>query len=466
MTSREGGMSVDLDLLKKYDRPGPRYTSYPTAPHFSEDFGAAEYHREIVDSNRGTDLPDLSLYFHFPFCESLCYFCGCNMTITHDRNQIEDYLAHLKKEIDLIAGLTHPDRKVVQMHWGGGTPTYLTPPQIRDISSFIQDRFDFAAGAEVSVEIDPRRLSDDHLPSIRDAGFTRVSYGVQDFDPKVQETINRVQPEALTRAVVEKSRELGFDSVNVDLIYGLPYQTLDSYEITIDKIIDIAPDRLAVFNYAHVPWLKKHQKIIPEESLPNAGDRLKILKMVIDRLTAAGYVYIGMDHFAKPGDELSIALEDHTLHRNFQGYSTHAELEIYAMGVSSISQLRHVYVQNRKTINEYKADIRNGGLPAFSGCRLDDDDQLRRYVITQLMCNSRVVKSEVQQKYAVDFDDYFGEALARLDEFVDDGLVSRLPDRLQVHEKGRLIIRNIAMIFDRYLQDGHDGKKQIYSRTV
>ncbi|MFQ5510312.1 MAG: oxygen-independent coproporphyrinogen III oxidase [Candidatus Krumholzibacteriia bacterium] len=460
------GMSVDLELLQKYDRPGPRYTSYPTAPHFSGALGPDQYREEIVASNRGGDLPGLSLYFHFPFCQSLCYFCGCNMTITHDRNQISDYLSHLRKEIDLVAGLMGADRRVVQMHWGGGTPTFLTPVQIQETVAHIRKRFHFAGDAEVSIEIDPRRLEDDHLPVIREVGFNRVSYGVQDFDDKVQETINRIQPEALTRAVVEKSRELEFDSVNVDLIYGLPYQTLRSYESTVDKIVDISPDRLAVFNYAHVPWLKKHQRVFAERSLPDASDRLRILKMVIDRLTGAGYVYIGMDHFAKPGDELSAALEDHSLHRNFQGYSTHAELEIYAMGVSSISQLRNVYAQNRKTIKEYKTEISNGNLPIFAGCRLDDDDQLRRYVITELMCNSRVVKSHVEGRYGVDFDDYFADSLARLDKFVDDGLVSRLPDRLQVHENGRLVIRNIAMEFDRYLQEGSDGGQQIYSRTV
>ncbi|UCH85902.1 MAG: oxygen-independent coproporphyrinogen III oxidase, partial [Candidatus Latescibacterota bacterium] len=301
--------NVDLELLKKYSRPGPRYTSYPTAPQFSSAFGPDEFRGEIIASNTGDpgDLPSLSLYLHIPFCKSLCYFCACNTIITHSPARIEEYVGHLKSEIDLIAGLVNPNRTVVQIHWGGGTPTYLTPSQISELCAYISDKFSIADDAEIAMEIDPRGLTTEHLPVLRKAGFNRVSFGVQDFDPRVQEAVNRVQPEQMSRDVVTRSRELGFESVNVDLVYGLPHQTLESYSDTLDKIIDISPDRLAVFNWAYVPWLKKHQRVIKQETVPEASVRLQLLKLIIEKLTGAGYVYIGMDHFAKPEDELAMA---------------------------------------------------------------------------------------------------------------------------------------------------------------
>jgi oxygen-independent coproporphyrinogen-3 oxidase len=320
--------------------------------------------------------------------------------------------------------------------------------------------------AEISMEIDPRDLTPEHLPAIRKAGFNRVSFGVQDLNEKVQAAVNRVQPMELNRRVVEESRDLGFDSVNIDLVYGLPHQTVDSYARTLDKVLELAPDRMAVFNYAHVPWLKKHQNIIPVEALPSAEERLQILKLVIERLTEAGYIYIGMDHFAGPEDDLSKALEGGTLHRNFQGYTTYAGTEIYAMGITAISQLDGVYAQNVKSISDYRSMLEAGQLPTHIGCRLDDDDKLRRYVITEIMCNNRVIKSEVMTRYGVDFDDYFVDSLAKLHEFVADGLVSLKDDLLQVHPDGRLVIRNIAMAFDRYLKDGDTNQKQKFSRTV
>ncbi len=457
---------VDLNILKKYDRPGPRYTSYPTAPHFHREFGPLQFYQEIVESNQQPDAPDLSLYFHLPFCRSLCYYCGCNVIITHKPNRIAEYLNYLKKEIRLISRLLNPSRKVVQLHWGGGTPTYLTPEQIRDLFLFIRDHFNFAPEAEISIEIDPRGLDDQHLPTLRELGFNRVSFGVQDFNLRVQEVVNRIQPEELTRQVVRQSRELGFESINIDLIYGLPYQTVDSYQETVDKIIDISPDRLAVFNYAHVPWLKKHQRVIPEAALPDAGEKLAILKMVIERLTANGYVYIGMDHFARPEDELAQALKDHTLYRNFQGYTTRAGAEVYAMGITAISQLYRVYAQNVKTTREYYQMLDAGQIPTVVGYRLNEDDLIRRYVITELMCNSRVIKSEVQARFGIDFDSYFKESLEALGEFIDDGLLSLQPDRIQIHQAGRLVIRNIAMAFDRYLKDDQKKQQPLYSRTV
>jgi len=457
---------VDIEILKKYNRPGPRYTSYPTAPHFHSGYGPQEFKETIVRSNEGKNLSDLSLYFHLPFCRSLCFYCGCNVVITHNPTRIEEYIDYLKREIDMISRLVNPRRKVVQHHWGGGTPTYLSPEQIADLFKYIKDHFDFSKDAEVSIEVDPRRLDPDHLPTIRKVGFNRISFGVQDFDPQVQEAVNRVQPEELTRQVMEASRDLGFHSINVDLIYGLPYQTVESYSKTIDKIIELNPDRLAVFNYAHVPWLKKHQRVIPREALPQVTERLAILKMVIERLTEAGYVFIGMDHFAKPDDELSIALKEHTLYRNFQGYTTRAGTEVYAMGITAISQLHDAYAQNVKNTRDYYEMIDKDLLPTHVGYALTEDDKLRRHVITEIMCNSRIIKKDIEAQYGIKFDEYFADAYPKLQEFVDDNLLELHEDRIIVREAGRLVIRNIAMAFDKYLEQDQKAQKPIYSQTV
>ncbi len=457
---------VDTEIIQKYDRPGPRYTSYPTAPHFHEAFGPEQYREELLRSNSANDPAELSLYFHFPFCPTQCYYCACNTVITRDPSRIDGYLADLRKEIRMLSRLTNPVRQVKQLHWGGGTPTYLTPAQTEDIFLFIRDHFNLAADAEISIEIDPRRLTAEHLPTLRRLGFNRVSFGVQDFNPQVQEAVNRVQPEALSRRVVQESRDLGFDSVNIDLIYGLPFQTYDSYRETLDKIIEISPDRLAVFNFAHVPWLKKHQKLLLPETMPQAAEKLQILKAVIEKLTASGYVFIGMDHFARPEDELSVALRNGSLWRNFQGYTTRAGVEIMAMGITSISQLQHAYAQNVKKPGEYRQILDAGKLPTMLGYQLSADDRLRRELITDLMCNNRLVKQHYEARYGISFDDYFAEALENLDLFVQDGLLQITPERIQVSEQGRLIIRNIAMEFDSYLAEDQKRSTPIYSRTV
>ncbi len=457
---------VDVDLIKKYDRPGPRYTSYPTAPHFSPEFGAVAFEDEIRRSNNAENPADLSLYFHFPFCPTLCYYCACNTVITRDKAKIGEYLNDLKKEIRLLSGKIDSGRKVVQMHWGGGTPTYMSPEQMEDIALFIRDHFEFADEAEISIEIDPRRLTPAHLPTLRRAGFNRVSFGVQDFNPKVQEAVNRIQPEELSQRVVQESRDLGFDSVNIDLIYGLPFQTVESYKETLNKIIDIFPDRIAVFNFAHVPWLKKHQVLIKPETLPEAPQKLIILKEVIENLTEAGYSFIGMDHFAKPEDELSIALKNHTLYRNFQGYTTRAGAEVFAMGITSISQLHGAYAQNVKKLDQYRETLDLGELPTALGYRLTEDDRLRREVITELMCNNRIIKTEFEEKYGIRFDEYFSEAIEQLDEFAEDNLLKVTTEKIQVSDSGRLIVRNIAMAFDSYLKADQARNQPIYSRTV
>lgn len=457
-------MNINLDLLKKYDVPGPRYTSYPPAPHFHEKFTYEEYLNEIVKTNYGENLPDLSLYFHIPYCDTLCYFCGCNMIVTRNHDRMNEYIKYLKNEIDLLRQFINPERRVAQLHWGGGTPTSLNPEEINSLISYINQSFEFKDDAECGCEIDPRGLTKEHLIALREGGFNRISMGVQDFNEKVQKYVNRIQPEEMTRQVVEWVRELGFKSINLDLMYGLPFQTLKSFEETLDKIIDISPDRIAVFNYAHIPWMKKHQALIHPEDLPSPQEKLNILKLTIEKLTSNGYVFIGMDHFAKPDDELAIALREKKLYRNFQGYSTNAGCDLYAFGITSISQLENVYAQNVKTEKEYFQALDNEKIPIFRGYRLNDDDQIRRTVIMKLMCDFELDFNEVESKHKIDFKNYFKNSLDNLSEMVDDGLVEILDEKIKVTEMGRLLIRNIAMKFDGFIERKQDDMK--YSRTI
>jgi len=459
---------VDIDLLKKYDKPGPRYTSYPTAPHFHDGFGEQEFAEELEMSNKNPDAPDLSLYFHFPFCDSLCLYCGCNVVITRTPSKIDEYLEYLKREVELVAEYLpeNKTRLVRQFQWGGGTPTYLTADQIRDIMTHIRKHFEFSDDIEAGVEIDPRELTTDRLIALREMGFNRASMGVQDFNPKVQSTVKRIQPIEMTRRHFESLRELGFSSLNLDLIYGLPFQTPQTFEATIDEIIDIDPERIALFNYAHVPWIKPHQNYFHKEWLPSPDTKLEILELAIDKFTDAGYVFIGMDHFAKPDDELTIAQQERKLYRNFQGYSTRAGLDLYAMGVSSISQTHDTYAQNVKTLDTYYKRISNDQLPVFQGYRLTEDDQLRRWVITRLMCDFELHPTEVEEAFGIDFHDYFAEELPDFEEFENDGLLEYHDDIIKVNPLGRLLIRNIAMVFDKYLRQPKDEKSPIYSRTV
>ncbi|KAF0152434.1 MAG: oxygen-independent coproporphyrinogen III oxidase [Ignavibacteria bacterium] len=455
---------INLDLIKKYDRPGPRYTSYPTAPHFTETFTPKKYLDEIIRTNNEADTPALSLYYHLPFCDTLCYFCGCNMIITRNRDRIKEYIKYLKNEIYLLRTYLKADRKVVQLHWGGGTPTHLNPDEINDLISFINKNFEIAIGAEQGCEIDPRGLTKEHLESLRYGGFNRISMGVQDFNETVQKAVNRIQPEAMTREVVSWISELGFQSLNLDLMYGLPFQTIDNFEKTVDATIDISPDRIAVFNYAHVPWMKKHMNLINPEDLPSAEDKLQILKMTIEKLTNAGYDFIGMDHFAKPTDELSIAQREKKLYRNFQGYSTNAGTDLYGMGITSISQVGSCYVQNKKKEKEFFDSLNEQTLPIERGVYLTEDDILRRHVITKVMCDFELAFKSVEAKFGIEFNNYFNSSLAALQEFVDDNLVILTNDQLEVTQMGRLLIRNIAMSFDGYIERKED--KARYSRTV
>ena len=459
---------IDLQKIKKYDKPGPRYTSYPTAPQFNENFTQEDYIDEIVKTNYGNKLPDLSLYFHLPYCDTLCFFCGCNMLITRNRERVNEYIKYLQKEIDLLRTYLLPDRKISQHHWGGGTPTHLNPDEINLLASYINKSFIFkessSGGSENSCEIDPRELTRAHLEALRNNGFNRISMGVQDFNDTVQKAINRIQPEDMTRKVVNWVRELGFQSINLDLIYGLPFQTVDTFAETVDKIIDISPDRIAVFNYAHVPWMKKHMALIHQEDMPTPDIKLEILKTTIEQLTGAGYVSIGMDHFAKPNDELSIALKEKKLYRNFQGYSTNAGADLYAMGITSISQLKNIYAQNYKTEKEYYTALDNETIPTTKGYKLNEDDHIRREVIMRLMCDFELTFNSFEKRFKINFKDYFQWGLNNLKEMEEDELVDITDDGIKVNDMGRLLIRNIAMNFDGYIERKED--KARYSRTV
>ncbi|MCX7874719.1 MAG: oxygen-independent coproporphyrinogen III oxidase [Melioribacteraceae bacterium] len=455
-------IDINLDLIKKYDRPGPRYTSYPTAPQFNNSFTSEKFLDEIIRTNNEINPPDLSLYFHIPYCDTLCYFCGCNMIVSRNRDRIKEYTNNLKNEIDLLRYYLKEDRKVVQLHWGGGTPTHLNPDEIIDLKNFINNNFSIDNNSEQGCEIDPRGLTRQHLEALRSTGFNRISMGVQDFNEQVQKAVNRIQPKEMTLEVINWIRDLKFQSMNLDLIYGLPHQTLTSFEKTVDAIIEISPDRIAVFNYAHVPWLKKHMELIKAEDLPKPEEKLEILKMTIEKLTSAGYIFIGMDHFAKPNDELSIALNQKKLYRNFQGYSTHSGTDLYALGITSISQIGRCYAQNVKKEKEYYEMLSEGIFPIERGIYLTDDDLLRRYVITKIMCDFELDFNDVENKFQINFENYFQSSLNKLNEFIDDGLLNISNRKIIVSDTGRLMIRNIAINFDAYIETSSAK----FSRTV
>ena len=455
---------IDIDLIKKYDKPGPRYTSYPTAPHFHDGFKHEQYLDEIIRTNQNDNTPDLSLYFHIPFCDTLCYFCGCNMIISRNRDRISDYVNAVKNEIDMLRTYLKSGRKVSQIHWGGGTPTHLNPDEINDLKTFINENFDVKEDAEEGCEIDPRGLTREHLEALRNNGFNRISMGVQDFNEKVQKAVNRIQPEDMTRQVVTWVRELGFQSVNLDLMYGLPFQTVEEYAKTVDTLIDISPDRVAVFNYAHVPWMKKHMSLIKTEDLPAPEEKLEILKMTIEKLTSAGYVFIGMDHFAKPDDEMAVALREKKLYRNFQGYSTNAGTDLYGMGITSIGQIGDIFAQNYKKEKEYFNALEEGIFPIERGYQLTEDDKIRREVIMKIMCDFELDFKKMSSRFNINFNEYFKYGLGNFREMVDDGLVELTNDYIKVTDMGRLLIRNIAMNFDGYIERKEDNAR--YSRTV
>jgi oxygen-independent coproporphyrinogen-3 oxidase len=442
--------NIDFALVRKYNVPGPRYTSYPPATQFTEELPFARIAESIRRNNE--TRRDLSLYFHLPFCESLCWFCGCTTIVTLDRRKSDAYIEQLTREMDLMRERLNPERRVVQLHFGGGTPTFLPPDQLRRLGERIRERFTFAPDLEAGVEIDPRRLTKDHLRALREIGFQRASMGVQDNNPEVQRAVHRIQPPEMTRQTVEWLRELGYTSLNIDLIYGLPHQTVDSFRKTLDEIVELRPDRFAVFSYAHVPWMKPAQKILQNrEQLPSAETKLDLLKLTIERLGEAGYRYIGMDHFARDDDELAVAQREGTLQRNFQGYSTRGGSDIYAFGMSSISQTEDAYWQNLKELPAYEAKLAAGELPYTRGYVLNEEDQRRRATIMQIMCNLRVNYAELSERIGVPFEEHFARELESLADLEADGLVELRPGEFRVTDLGRLLVRIIAMRFDAYL---------------
>ncbi len=453
---------VDLDLIRKYSARGPRYTSYPPATQFNDSV-KAEMVQEEIRINNETDRP-LSLYFHLPFCKTLCWFCGCTTVITSQQKNSNLYLQYLEKELDLMGRHLNSDREVIQIHLGGGTPTFLLPEELRHLGQLIHSKFNVSKNVEAGVEMDPRRLEHDHVKALRDAGFNRASFGVQDNNPEVQKAVHRIQPLELTRQAIEWIRMEGFKSVNIDLIYGLPHQNPNSFNQTLDEILELKPDRFAVFNYAHVPWIAPAQKIIKEETLPNLETTLELLKLIIEKLTGAGYVYIGMDHFARPEDELVIAQKQKSLQRNFQGYSTCKEADIYSYGMSSISQIPSCYWQNLKNLDEYYLAIDEGRWPFARGCKVTAEDEIRRTTIMRLMCDLELNFSEMSARLNLDFKHHFKEELTEFEDMQRDNLLILSDEKLEITDLGRLLIRNIAMKFDTYLR-GPQSEGQ-FSRTI
>lgn len=457
---------ITLDLLKKYDRPGPRYTSYPTAVEFAGTFGPAEYAARLAEADRLAGA--LSLYAHLPFCEHRCTFCGCHVVITQDADVVTKYLGYLHREIDMLAAHLPNRRQVSQYHWGGGTPTHLTPSEMEALHRKVTDHFVLERDAEVAVEVDPRHTSVEQINLLRALGFNRLSMGVQDFDPDVQAAVDRNQTEAQTRTMYDLGRAKGFASINLDLIYGLPLQTKAKFGRTVDVVIGMRPDRVALYSYAHVPWIRAQQKWIEPKDLPSPEDKLQLFLDSRDRFLAAGYVEIGMDHFALPGDELAEARSKRRLHRNFMGYTVKMGSDMVAVGVSGIGDVRGAFSQNEKKLSRYYEVLDEGRLPIERGYPLNRDDLIRRETITRLMCNLWLDTPAIEREFGIVFADYFAAELAALrapDGPVVEGFVAIEPDHLEVVGLGRFFVRNIAMIFDRYLES-RSGGKPVFSRTV
>jgi oxygen-independent coproporphyrinogen-3 oxidase len=456
-------LPFDLSLVEKYNQPGPRYTSYPPATKFT---GAITWDTLLphIHANNQTGR-DLSLYFHIPFCETLCWFCGCTTVITLNHDRGARYVETLGRELAQMAPLINPKRKAVQLHFGGGSPTFLRPDEMRRLGEVIHKHFTFAPDIEASVEVDPRRLTRDHMVALREIGFNRASMGVQDFDPQVQEAVHRIQPVEMTQQAMDWMRELGYNSINLDLIYGLPHQTVESFNRTLDIVLKMQPDRLAVFSYAHVPWIKPAQKILEQQKhLPPAETKLQLLKLVIERLTEGNrYVYIGMDHFARPNDELAVAQRNKQLQRNFQGYSTRAGSDIYAFGMSSISQIPDAYWQNEKELPSWQAAVDAGRVPLHKAYLVTPEDKIRRETIMRVMCDLSLDYAAMSAKLRINFEQHFAKELATLNDLEADGLIRRTSGGLEVTDVGRLFIRNIAMRFDNQLAP--PGERR-HSRTI
>ena len=463
-TQAAASVSFDPALIRKYDGFGPRYTSYPTADRFTEAFTAEQYVDALLARIASVPTRPLSLYVHLPFCENICYYCACNKVVTKDHGRSAKYIRYLAREVAIVLGLVDSASPVTQLHLGGGTPTFLSAEEMKLLWRALHDHFAFTPDAECSIEVDPRKVNTETVELLSELGFNRMSIGVQDFDPTVQQAVNRIQSEAETRLVLAAARAHGFRSLNVDLIYGLPRQTMVGFGVTLDKVITCAPDRIALYSYAHVPHLFKPQRRIGETELPSADAKLAILELAIGKLTGAGYVYIGMDHFARPDDELAVAQREDKLHRNFQGYSTHADCDLLAFGISAIGKVGAIYSQNLRTLDDYYARLDDDALPCFRGWRLSADDVLRREVIHALMCQFTVAFDRVEKEHAIAFHDYFATELRALEPLADDGLVEIASDAITVTPRGRLLVRTVAMVFDRYLREQREVAR--YSRIV
>ncbi|MEI6146659.1 MAG: oxygen-independent coproporphyrinogen III oxidase [Methylococcales bacterium] len=456
-------IKFDLALINRYDKAGPRYTSYPTALELHEGFGDEDYRRHIAKSNAAGG--PLSLYFHIPFCDTVCFYCACNKIVTKNRAHVEPYLENMCKEIAMLGELFDANRVVNQLHWGGGTPTFLNYQQMKQLMVTTRQYFllkDDDSG-EYSIEVDPRETNADTIKQLRELGFNRISIGLQDFDPAVQKAVNRLQSEEQTFSVLESARNEGFRSTNIDLIYGLPLQTVESFAITLDKILAVRPDRFSIFNYAHMPARFKTQRQINDSDMPSADVKLAILQMIGQKLIAAGYVYIGMDHFAKPDDELAIAQREGKLHRNFQGYSTHSDCDLIGFGVTSIGRVGDAYIQNVKDLESYDQLIKQHKLPVFKGVDLNDDDKLRREVISQLICHFDLNFANIELAFKIKFSEYFATELTSLLVMQADGLLTLSSNGIKVLPAGRLLIRNICMIFDSYLAQ---KQQQQFSKVI
>lgn len=457
-------IEFDESLINKYDKAGPRYTSYPTAVEFTEEFGEQQ-HQYWAKLSNSYSRP-LSLYFHIPFCDTVCFYCGCSKIVTKDRSRTTPYLERLHKEIEMQGSLFNQEKEVHQLHWGGGTPTFISHDEMRQLMEKTGEHFTLVDDekAEYSIELDPREVKSETMELLREIGFNRVSLGVQDFHPNVQKAVNRIQSEEQTLGVIQQARDLKFKSISIDLIYGLPKQNLKSFEQTIDRVIELSPDRLSIYNYAHMPHLFKPQRRIDAADLPSPQEKLDIFKQTIDKLTSEGYVYIGMDHFAKYDDELAVAQRSGDLQRNFQGYSTHANTDMVSMGVTSISHIGHSFSQNVKTEAEYFDKIDNGHLPIYRGLELKGDDILRQEIISELICHFELNTLIISKIYGIEFWEYFADEWNDLEMMQNDGLVELSKHSIQVTAKGKLLIRNICMVFDHYLRKKQHNQR--FSKTI
>ena len=455
-------------LLAHYDQPGPRYTSYPTAVEFHDGFGEHQYRERLAAADARADQP-LSLYAHLPFCEARCLYCGCNIVVTPHRGVAAAYLESLLRELDLLASALPHRRMLSQMHWGGGTPTYHPAADLERVFRAIAGRFQFTPDAEIGLEVDPRVTSPGQIEGLRRLGFNRLSMGIQDFDPRVQEAVHRVQSFEQTAELIRLARSVGYRSVNVDLIYGLPYQTLAGFQRTLDQVVELRPDRVAVYSFAFVPWIKPHMNHIPAEALPEPALKLALLARAIDAFARAGYRSIGMDHFALPDDDLARALDRGTLHRNFMGYTVQSASDLVALGISSIGDIQGAFAQNTKKLPEYAAALADSRFPIDRGYALDADDLLRRHVITRLMCDSRLDVRDVERRFGISFADTFATELAELGgggPYRTDGLLTLSPETIVLTALGRTFVRNVCMVFDRHLRRRNAGERPIFSRTV